>query len=379
MEHSTRLLSILQVASGFPAWGGTELHLLNLSSQLVQRGHRVTVACRPDGWVHNKAIEMGLATLDATVVRQQDWSDYKVFRDWCRSADVDVVHAHWSTDAFVPASAARAAGVPVRLMTRHSPYPFKTPIGRWIFTDVLYNRLIAISQSVATTLVRCRVPKRKITVVHHGTDIGAFEKTSLTKDAVRADLGLADDEVAVGIVGRIAQEKGHRFLFDAMKILGPDRPIRVVVVGDGPDSEWSRSYVREQGLEQRVVFSPFRSDVNNIINALDIVVVPSTWEEPCSAVVQQAMALHRPVIGTRAGGTPEMILDGETGLLVAPSDADELAGGIARLAADAGLRRRMGDAGRTRVEEFFSLSGMTDKIVEIYRHELDLVRSKRSE
>ena len=162
MEQTSRPLTILQVASGFPAWGGTELHLLNLSNQLRRRGHNVTVACRPDGWVHKRAAELGLTTLAATVLRQQDWTEYKIFRDWCKANQCDVLHAHWSTDAFVPASAARAAGVPVRLMTRHSPYPFKTPLGRWIFTDLLYNRLLAVSQSVANTLIKCGVPKRKM-------------------------------------------------------------------------------------------------------------------------------------------------------------------------------------------------------------------------
>jgi len=125
-----------------------------------------------------------------------------------------------------------------------------------------------------------------------------------------------------------------------------------------------------------VIFSPFRTDVNNVFNALDIIVVPSTWEEPCSAVIQQAMALSRPVIGTRAGGTPEMIVDGETGLLVAPADSESLAGGIARLAVDGDLRRTMGIAGRERVEEYFSLNVMTDKIVDIYRHELQVGRGR---
>lgn len=369
MEDTNRPLQILQVASGFPAWGGTELHLLNLSAQLVRRGHNVTVACRPDGWVFNKATEMGLQTLPATVVRQQDWTDYKIFRDWCRKNRCDVLHAHWSTDAFVPASAGRAAGVPVRLMTRHSPYPFKTPLGRIIFTDLLYNRLLAVSQSVANTLIKCGVPKRKITVVHHGTDVDAFEQTTLPSEAVRADLGLRDGDIAVGIVGRIAEEKGHRFLYQAMERLPIDSHVRAVVVGDGPDAASSHAYVKEHGLEQKVIFSPFRTDVNNVFNALDIVVVPSTWAEPCSAVIQQAMALSRPVIGTRTGGTPEMILDGETGLLVAPSDPVSLADGIAKLAADRDLSRRMGVAGRARVEQCFSLNVMTDKIVDIYRHE----------
>ena len=118
-----------------------------------------------------------------------------------------------------------------------------------------------------------------------------------------------------------------------------------------------------------MLFTGFRDDVNNAINALDIVAVPSTWNEPCSAVVQQAMALRKPVIGTRAGGTPEMVVEGETGLLVPPSDADALADAIAALAGDAFLRRRMGQAGRARVEQLFSLQVMTDKIEDLYRRE----------
>jgi glycosyltransferase involved in cell wall biosynthesis len=152
--------------------------------------------------------------------------------------------------------------------------------------------------------------------------------------------------------------------------LGDTRPIKIVVVGDGPLLEESRVYVRENGLEGRVLFVPFRADVNNVLNALDVVTVPSTWQEPCSAVVQQAMALSRPVIGTRVGGTPEMIEDGNTGLLVEPSDAAALSDAIARLSADEPLRLAMGRAGCIRVEARFSLRGMTDRIEALYRDEL---------
>jgi glycosyltransferase involved in cell wall biosynthesis len=374
MEKNNKPLSILQIASGFPGWGGTELHLLNLSNQLTQRGHYVTVACRPDGWVSKKAKEMGLETIDVTVLRQQDWTDFAKIRDWCKQNQIDVMHCHWSTDAFVPAAAARAAGVPVRLMTRHSPYPFKTALGRWIFRELFYNQLLAVSQSVANTLMKCGVPKNKVTVIHHGTDVQEFEKLTQSRELVRQELGLAPADIAVGIVGRIAEEKGHKFLYDALAKLDPSLGVKVVVVGDGPEAEASRTYVEAAGLKDRVIFCPFRTDVNNVFNALDIVTVPSTWEEPCSAVIQQAMALSRPVIGTLAGGTPEMILDGVTGLLVEPSDADSLAVAIGKLAQDPALREQMGAAGHCRVEEHFSLHVMTDKIEELYRRELDRVR-----
>lgn len=376
MQLTNHALTVLQIASFSSEWGGGELHLLNLSNQLVRRGHHVTIACRPNGWVFNKATELGIPTLSATVLRQTDWSQFPVFREWCKKNSCDVIHTHSLRDAYVSASAAKTAGVPVRVMTRHSPFPFEA-FDRWVYTNLLYNRILAVSHSVANTLIQHGVRKAKVAVVHHGTDAGEFQKTTLPVATVRKELGLADNEVAVGIVGRIVQEKGHRFLFEAIGRLSPNLPVRVVVVGDGPEGELIRRYVHDHDLDRRVNFMPFRSDVNNVFNALDIVVVPSTYQEPCSAVVQQAMALSRPVIGTRTGGTPEMILDGETGLLVPPSDSESLARSIETLARDGDLRRQMGVAGRARVEQHFSLNVMTDKVVDIYRHEFEAAGSLR--
>ena len=200
---SVQPLNILQVASGFPAWGGTELHILNLSQQLTLRGHRVTVACRPDGWVSRKAKEMGLTTLDATVMRQQDWRDYEVLRRFCRDEKIDVLHTHWSTDAVVPSTAGKFAGVPVRLMTRHSPYPFKTAFGRLMFSYVLYNRILAVSQSVANTLIENGIKRDKVIVIHHGTNVDEFEQITENPDAVRQELGFAP-----GIQSRLAFSEG---------------------------------------------------------------------------------------------------------------------------------------------------------------------------
>ena len=147
-----------------------------------------------------------------------------------------------------------------------------------------------------------------------------------------------------------------------------------MIIGDGPFEPQVRATIKELGLEDRVIFAGFRGDINNVINALDIMTLPSTWNEPCAAVVQQGMALSKPVVGTRAGGTPEMIVDGETGFLVPPSDPDALAEAIGRLAGDAFLRRRLGQAGFRRVEELFTLQLMTDKVEALYHREYERAR-----
>lgn len=367
-------LSVLQVASGFPAWGGTELHILNLSDQLRLRGYDVTVACRPGRWVEERAVQMGLKTVPLQVMRQGDWQDFGKLRRYLRENKTDVMHVHWSLDMVVPGVAARLENVPVRILSRHMPYPFKSPIGTYLYSRVLFTRIVTVSNSVRETLLKCGVPPDKVQVIHHGTEIEAFSKTTVDRKVVRQELGIPDDCVAIGIVGRIAPEKGHEVLLAAFTKLGDRYPLRLVVVGSGPDEEAIRQTIQKLGLGDKVIFTGFRDDVNNVIGAMDIVTVPSTWNEPCSAVIQQGMALSKPVIGTLTGGSPEMILDGETGLLVPPSDSVALSEAISRLAGDAFLRRRLGAAGRERVESHFSLQIMTDKIEALYQREYEAAR-----
>lgn len=358
-------LNILQVGSGFPGWGGTELHLLNLSEQLVKRGHTVTVACRPGRFVEEQAKQRGLRTVAATVERQHDWHDVGTFRRLMRQERFDVVHVHWSTDYFVAPAAARLSGVPVVLMSRHSPYLLKSALGRFFYEKILFDRIIALSESVRRTLVGQGLSPKKVTTIHHGTDTEAFARTTTDAATVRAEWGIPAGRFVVGMVGRIAPEKGVLTFLDALAE-ARETSLHGVIIGDGPQHGEAVEKVRAHGIEDRVTFAGFRQDVNNAINALDALVLASVWEEPCSAVVQQAMALQKPVIGTTLGGTPEMIAADQTGLLVPPADADALAQAIRKLASDPQMSAAMGRAGKERVEALFTLERMVDKNEDLY-------------
>ena len=371
-------LRILQVGSGFPGWGGTELHLVNLGEQLVLRGHHVTVSARPDGFVEAEARKRGLATAPVTVRRQWDFADRNALRDLLARERFDVVHVHWSTDYAVTPLLARRAGVPAVVMSRHSPYPLKSALGRYLYDRVLFDRVIALSESVRRTLIAPKTGNQraeKVVTIHHGTDTEAFRQTTLSTDAVRAEWGIPAGRFVVGLVGRIAPEKGYAVFLDAVaQAIKAGANVHAVIVGDGPDAAVAKERAARPDLAGRVTFGGFRSDVNNAMNALDVFVLASTWAEPCAAVVQQAMALSKPVIGTDTGGTPEMVAAGETGLLVAPGDAVALADALGSLyALPESDRARMGNAGRTRVDRLFTLSGMTDRNEALYR---DIIGAK---
>ncbi len=366
-----RPLKIMQVASAFTSWGGMEIHLLNLAQQLEKRGHQVVVAAQPGKWVEQRAQFLGLETFPATILRQQDWSEFQQYRRFLRRERFDVVHTHTNWDAVIPAAAARAAGVPVSVMTWHLPFPFKDRRGGNLILSGLYRRMIAISGSVRDRHIAHGVDPKKVEVIHHGTDTAAFRAVTQDRDTVRRSLGLPFDALAVGILGRVSPEKGHSDLLEAVRLLSGAVPsLRAVVVGDGADMPRLREEAASKGLAERVVFTGFRDDVNNVISALDIVAVPSNWHEPCSAVVQQAMALSKPVIGSRMGGTPEMVAEGKTGLLVPASDPPALAEALTVLAQDPVRRAEMGAAGQARAEAHFTLSRMTEQVEALYYREL---------
>lgn len=366
-------LNILQVGSGFPGWGGTELHLLNLGEQLQRRGHRVTVAARPGKFVEAEAQKRGLPTVPVTVERQWDFGDARAWRELLARERFDVVHVHWSTDYVVAPFLARRARVPVVVMSRHSPYPLKSAVGRYLYDRVLFDRIVALSESVRQTLLAQGLRPEHITTIHHGTDTEAFRQTTRTPADVRAEWNVPVEAFVVGMVGRIAEEKGWRTFLEAFAkatqapVPRDHGPMYAVLVGDGPEGDQARALVQSLNIADKVIFAGFRSDVNNAINALDVHVLASTWAEPCAAVVQQAMALSKPVIGTNIGGTPEMVVHEETGLLVPPGDADRLALAFLELYAHPALRARLGTAGCERADRLFTLRGMTDRNENLYR------------
>ena len=364
-------LKILEVASHFPSWGGTEIHVVNLSDVLIQRGHSVTISCRPGRFVEREAVRRGIPTFAATVVRQLDWGNALRYFQYLRRERFDVVHVHWRQDYVVPLLMAKWARIPVRLLSHHSPYPLNKKEVSWI-PGRLAHRVIGLSESVRQTLIGCGVPSDRVITIHHGTDTEAFHKTIHPSSDFRTEQHIPTGRFVVGIAGRISKEKGHRFLLDAVALL-TRRGVNVhlVVIGDGPDDAKLAVWMQEPDLMGRVTLTGFRSDVADVINALDVLVLASIWAEPCAAVIQQAMTLRKPVIGTCIGGTPEMIVDGETGLLVPPENVVALADAIDRLATmPTEERATLGDAGHERVERLFTQNVMADKIEALYRREL---------
>lgn len=210
----------------------------------------------------------------------------------------------------------------------------------------LTDRAIAVSASTRDFLVEQRhVPADKVRLIWNGAPLEEFGAPRPDRAAaVRRELGLPEQAVVVGIVGRLSEQKGHRYLLDAFAAARTPEA-RLLVVGDGDRLQSLERQARELRLGDRVTFAGHRTDIPDVLAALDVFCIASTYEGTPLALFE-AMAAGRAIVSTAVDGCREVLVDGETGLLVPPADPARLATALERIVEDAALRRRLADSAR---------------------------------
>ena len=270
-----------------------------------------------------------------------------------------MIHTHLSTASLLGSAAARLAGVPA-VATVHG-----------LNTRTCFNwasHIIAVSNAVKQHLVGQGLSEGRITVIHNGVDLKLLSRP-YDRAAFRRVWGLPESAPVLVTVGRLVPEKGHRDLLRAFAQLihhAEWRELRLLMVGGGILLAPLQAEAAELGLSDRVIFAGFQRDVPPFVQAADIFVLPSL-REGLSLSALEAMALVKPVVACRVGGTPEVVVEGETGLLVAPSRPEELKHALDSLLRHPEQARAMGEAGARRVREAFDLEQMVSKIEEVYR------------
>jgi glycosyltransferase involved in cell wall biosynthesis len=227
---------------------------------------------------------------------------------------------------------------------------------------------IAVSNVIARMLVEDGIPQDRIAVVHDGVPIGTIDKTPVAD--VHKELWLPHGSPVIGNVAALVPHKGQKDLIAAAaKVVRAVPDARFVILGEGELRPVLEQQVKSLGLERHVFLPGFRPDALSLQKSFDIFVMSSITEGLGSAMLD-ALACGVPVVGTRAGGIPEAIDHGRTGLLVKPHSPDELAAAIVRLLQDPELRARLGTAGRAHVESEFSVDRMVEGTLAVYQSRL---------
>lgn len=354
--------------------GGAERHLLSLLPALSRRGLEVRMCVLGSEEIERFVSPLRRTGVEAAVVPAgADLNPALAvrIRREVRAFRPDVVHTHLIHGDTYGQLAARAAGVPA-VSSVHSTHAFyrREPYrsaGRLAWR--LARRTIAISEHVRRFLLQLGLVRReRVAVIPYGIDLRDWELPEADRSRARERLGLGDQQVAFGMAARLIPHKGHDVALEAMaRVLDRGSSARLLVAGDGP----LRASLEERALRLpagSVRFLGYVADVRSFLNACDALVFPTEPElgEGFGMAALEAMAAARPVVATRVGSLPEVVVPGETGLLVRPADPKELADAMAELAGDPALRQAMGARGRERTAKVFTLDAMVDRTLAIY-------------
>lgn len=225
---------------------------------------------------------------------------------------------------------------------------------------------IAVSDEVRTSILENIGPvDNKITTIANGVDVPRYQQP-VDKRAIRRQLGLAGDARLLIMVGTFKEQKGHCYLVQSASSLLPNFPeLHILLVGDGELRDRLELQVEALGLSERIHFLGNRSDVPELLAASDCFVLPSLWEGLPMALIE-AMACGLPIVATEVSGSKQVMVSGETGLLVPPGDALQLTEALTRLLSDPAQAREMGTAARRRVETEFSARKQADEHVALF-------------
>jgi glycosyltransferase involved in cell wall biosynthesis len=223
-----------------------------------------------------------------------------------------------------------------------------------------------------------RLPPDRSLVIYNGIEPDLYRARE-HRESVRRELGLPTEAVAVGLVGRLVPLKAHDLLLEAVVPLVDKHPnLRLLFVGSGPHLEQVRQKASDLGLERRVLFTGQRQDVPRLLQALDILAVPSR-REAFPVTVLEGMAAGLPVVASRVGGIPEAVIDEGTGLLIRPGDEQSLSRALDRVIEQPELRRKLGEAARERVTEHFSMTATVQQREKLFEALLNGNRARIGE
>jgi glycosyltransferase involved in cell wall biosynthesis len=350
--------------------GGAEELILNMVSRLPRDRYDPIVCCfeNPPGPIGSEIAALGIPVEPLGVVPgwRQPLAWWTIVR-FLKRIRPQIVHTFMLPASLYGRSAALVAGVPVVIGTEVNIYDRKRA------HHILIERLLAArsacvvasAESVKRAYVRqIGIPEQSVRVVYNAVNWDRLRASASPRE-VRAQLGIPAESLVVGVIATLQDKKGHRVLFDAIARTPGLENVGLMLVGDGPERAPLEGHATALGIRDRVTFCGTRRDLGTLLPAMDIFALPSLWEGLPLALLL-ALGSGRPVVATSIAGIPEVVADGETGLLVPPGDAGALGAALARLCGDAALRARLGDTARTIARERFGAEAYTRQITAIY-------------
>lgn len=356
---------------GTPSWGGIEIVTLRLAIQLKTRNHEVYILCRENSILQKQSVDNFIQTIHFS---GGVLSNILKLKNIFTANNFDIIHSRVPHDLWYI--------VPVLKLTLSKPKLIlsvniasgvnkKDLFHRFIYRRV--NKVFAVSNYIKDTILnKYPFDEIKIKIIHDGVDLNEFSSAKFSKTELRKEFNLSADKKFIGMTGRMTPGKGHEEFFNAVKLLTDKREdLAFMVVGAASHGEKNyethlMNFCEQQNIKDKIRFMGQRTDISKMLAVMDLLVFPS-HEESFGDTLIEAMAIGVPIIASNKGGVPDIIIDGECGVLIEPKNPVLLAEAIENLIDDETLLKKFSQKGFERVKEKFDIKKIIEQIETEYK------------
>ncbi|HEV2178536.1 MAG TPA: glycosyltransferase family 4 protein [Terriglobia bacterium] len=364
--------------SNSPVRAGVEEHILRLLQGLDRNRFHPLLVCPPE---LTQALRRDLpADVEVFSLFLESPAQGRAVRELARilrERRVHILHSHQFRAALIASPIGRWCGVPLNIETAHVREKWRRG---WLKGSYAIDRLadrfvdhyIAVSNAIARYLIdeKC-LPSDKVTVIYNGCDVRRFSPEHRPPPGLKRSLGFEETDLVLLVLARLEPQKGHHILFEGLPRVRAEFPnARLVCAGEGELRSSLEEQVRNLGLEEAVRFVGFQSNVEDWLALAELTILPSFYEG-LPVVAVESLAAGRPVVATAVDGTPEIVINGVTGLTVPAGEPQRLAEAICKFLRDPELRARIGRAGRERVLQAFSQEQQVENTEKLYLRSIE--------
>jgi glycosyltransferase involved in cell wall biosynthesis len=291
---------------------------------------------------------------------------------------IEIVHGQGARAEFYARVACKLAGKAKYMSTIAMPVegfdvgPIRKKIYSLFdrFSERFVDRFLVVSDVLRDKMIRGHgIPAEKVIKIYNGIEIDHYtsQHQNGSRERIRNEFNIEEDTLFIGAIGRLVWQKGFDYLIGALPELLKRLPrTKIVLVGDGPLRGELEALAEKKKVEENLIFAGFRSDIKDILSAIDILILPSLLEG-FPMITLEGMAMAKPIIATRIDGITEQIVDGVSGILIPPRDPDAIAQAVVRLSTEKELAQILGLGGRRRVEKEFTVEKMVSETEKVYQ------------
>jgi len=363
-----KLLHILHTEAAV-GWGGQEIRVLQETRLLLERGHRVSLVCQADSPLEERARSISNSRFHLIPISMKSalslWVFLTLYR-YVSKNNLDVIHTHSSVDSWLGGVVGKLSGVPV-IRTRHVSLPVNDFFPNHLLYSYIPQRILTSGNMISDIVKQVRhVGSTKVVSIPAGVDLSKFD-SGISGEKIRKELKVDSNQILIGKIGVVRGWKGHNYFLEAIPLILKKIPYaKFVIVGDGPGFKEIKSKVNLAGIDNKVDLLGHREDVPEIMAALDVQVLASFAGEGTPQVIPQAFAMKTPVVATKIASIPDLLGQGERGILIEPENALSLAEGVLKLIRNPDIAKRLVENAYSFCLKELTVDKMMDSTIAIY-------------